>query len=88
VSHVRRVLSTAILVGVLALPAGNAAARKEAADHGCAKRAGITFRAADGLKLHGHRFGRGKTAVVFAHEARAVFASGPRTHVSWPDAAT
>jgi alpha-beta hydrolase superfamily lysophospholipase len=30
----------------------------------------ITFRAADGLKLHGHRFGRGKTAVVFAHEAR------------------
>ena len=31
---------------------------------------GVNFRAADGLRLHGHRFGRGTTAVVFAHESR------------------
>ena len=64
-----RLLSTATLAAVIALLSGSASAQKATADHGCAKRAGVTFRAADGLKLHGHRFGRGKTAVVFAHES-------------------
>jgi pimeloyl-ACP methyl ester carboxylesterase len=65
----RRSLSIATVVA-LALVAGNASARHEAGAHGCAKRGEITFRAADGLRLAGHRFGRGKTAVIFAHEAR------------------
>jgi pimeloyl-ACP methyl ester carboxylesterase len=63
-------VSTATLVALLALLAGNASARQETGSHPCAKRGGITFRAADGLRLAGHRFGRGRTAVVFAHELR------------------
>jgi pimeloyl-ACP methyl ester carboxylesterase len=39
--------------------------------HFCSpKGTGVTFRAADGLRLHGHRFGHGTTAVVLAHESR------------------
>ena len=63
-------VSTATLVALLALLAGNASARQETGLHPCAKRGGVTFRAADGLRLAGHRFGRGTTAVIFAHEAR------------------
>jgi pimeloyl-ACP methyl ester carboxylesterase len=70
VSHVRRSLSITILVAVVALLAGSASAQNRALRHGCAKQGEIRFRAADGLRLAGHRFGRGKTAVVFAHEAR------------------
>jgi alpha-beta hydrolase superfamily lysophospholipase len=66
---VRRSLSITTLV-VLALLAGSASAQNRAVSHGCAKQGEIRFRAADGLRLAGHRFGRGKTAVVFAHEAR------------------
>jgi dienelactone hydrolase len=66
---VRRSLSILAVVA-LALVAGNASARPESRAHSCAKRGEITFRAADGLRLAGHRFGRGKTAVIFAHEAR------------------
>jgi pimeloyl-ACP methyl ester carboxylesterase len=67
---VRRSLSITILVAVVALLAGSASAQNRALRHGCAKQGEIRFRAADGLRLAGHRFGRGKTAVVFAHEAR------------------
>jgi dienelactone hydrolase len=70
VSHVRRSLSIATLVAVVALLAGSASAQNRAVRHGCAKQGEIRFRAADGLRLAGHRFGRGQTAVVFAHEAR------------------
>ena len=65
-----RSLSIATLVAVVALLAGSASAQNRAVLHGCAKQGEIRFRAADGLRLAGHRFGRGKTAVVFAHEAR------------------
>src|SRR5262245_43861324 len=52
----------------MALLAGSASARPEAGAHPCGpKGTGVNFRAADGLRLHGHRFGRGATAVVFAH---------------------
>jgi dienelactone hydrolase len=70
VLQVRRSLSTATLVALVAVLAGSASAQDEARSHACAKSGGITFRAADGLRLAGHRFGRGETAVVFAHEAR------------------
>jgi alpha-beta hydrolase superfamily lysophospholipase len=70
VSQVRRSLSTAALVAVIALLAGSASAQDRAVRHACAKQGEIRFRAADGLRLAGHRFGRGKTAVIFAHEAR------------------
>ena len=64
------VVSIATLVAVVALLAGSASAQNRTVLHGCAKQGEIRFRAADGLRLAGHRFGRGKTAVVFAHEAR------------------
>lgn len=38
---------------------------------GCTARSGdIRFRAADGTRLVGHRFGRGRTAIVLAHQSR------------------
>lgn len=70
-SHVHRSLSIAVLASVLALLAGSASARTDARAHPCGpKGTGVNFRAADGLRLHGHRFGRGTTAVVLAHESR------------------
>jgi pimeloyl-ACP methyl ester carboxylesterase len=70
VSQVRRLLSISFLAALIALLAGNASAQRHAGVHACAKQGEISFRAADGLRLAGHRFGRGKTAVIFAHEAR------------------
>ena len=67
----RRSVSIAVLASAMALLAGSASAGPEGAAHPCGpKGTGVTFRAADGLRLHGHRFGRGTTAVVFAHESR------------------
>lgn len=37
----------------------------------CAGRGDVHFRAADGVRLIGHPFGRGKTAVVLAHQYRS-----------------
>ena len=36
----------------------------------CAGRGDVSFRAADGTRLLGHRFGRGTTAVVLAHQSQ------------------
>jgi dienelactone hydrolase len=36
----------------------------------CAGPGDVRFRAADGVRLNGHRFGQGTTAVVLAHESR------------------
>jgi pimeloyl-ACP methyl ester carboxylesterase len=36
----------------------------------CAGRGDVRFRAADGTRLLGHRFGRGTTAVVLAHQSQ------------------
>jgi pimeloyl-ACP methyl ester carboxylesterase len=70
-SQVHRSLSIAVLASSMALLSGSASARPDAGAHPCGpKGTGVYFRAADGLRLHGHRFGRGTTAVVFAHESR------------------
>jgi pimeloyl-ACP methyl ester carboxylesterase len=61
---------SAAAVAVAVLTAGAASARDEAATHFCAKTGSMQFRAADGTRLSGHRFGRGTTAVIFAHELR------------------
>src|SRR5262249_16327067 len=54
-----------VVAALLAAQAGAA----HAAD-GCTPRAGdLRFRAADGTRLVGHRFGRGTTAVVLAHQS-------------------
>ena len=42
----------------------------DAAAHSCAKTGEVRFRAADGTRLAGHRFGSGTTGIVFAHEVR------------------
>jgi pimeloyl-ACP methyl ester carboxylesterase len=65
-----RSMSTAAVVALIALLGGSASAGPEKEGHSCAKSGSIRFRAADGLRLAGHRFGRGTTAVVFAHESR------------------
>jgi pimeloyl-ACP methyl ester carboxylesterase len=62
-------LSTAA-AALLVLLGGSASAAPQPEAHSCAKSGSIRFRAADGLRLAGHRFGRGATAVVFAHEVR------------------
>jgi pimeloyl-ACP methyl ester carboxylesterase len=53
---------------VLALPGSGTTARTW---DGCTHAPGeLRFRAADGTRLVGHRFGRSRTVVVLAHEAR------------------
>lgn len=56
-----------IVAGATAAPGAGA---ESASAHSCAKTGEFRIRAADGIRLAGHRFGRGPTAVVFAHERR------------------
>lgn len=65
--NVRRFAATAFLL--CTLTAGSASGT--AAYPGCAPGPDLRFRAADGTRLVGHRFGRGTTAVVLAHQNRA-----------------
>jgi pimeloyl-ACP methyl ester carboxylesterase len=65
-----RTLSIATLVSLIAVLLGTGAAPHAANGHYCAKVGEIRFRAADRTRLAGHRFGRGATAVIFAHERR------------------
>lgn len=51
-------------------PAQTAPARIQTAS-ACAGPGEVRFRATDGTRLHGRRFGRGTTAVVLAHQYRA-----------------
>ncbi len=66
-----RGLFPAIVVAVLVLAAGAGRSAAPAAAHGCANGSEHSFRAADGTRLVGHRFGGAKpgkrTAVVLAH---------------------
>jgi pimeloyl-ACP methyl ester carboxylesterase len=67
---VTRVLACAAAVLVAAV-ANVAGADPAARWDGCTPRVGdLRFQAADGTKLVGHRFGRGKTAVVLVHQSR------------------
>jgi alpha-beta hydrolase superfamily lysophospholipase len=64
-------LAAAALLSLVALqPAAGRSDRQHAS---CAGKGDVTFRASDRTRLVGHRFGRGKTAVVLAHQARADF---------------
>jgi dienelactone hydrolase len=58
-------------VALVAAAANVAAADPAASWDGCTPKAGdVRFRAADGTKLVGHRFGSGRTAVVLVHQRR------------------
>jgi dienelactone hydrolase len=67
---VGRTLSIVTLVSLIAVLLGTGTGPQDANAHYCAKAGEIRFRAADRVRLAGHRFGRGTTAVVFAHERR------------------
>jgi pimeloyl-ACP methyl ester carboxylesterase len=58
------VLAVALAAGTSASTAGELGATS------CAGTGDVTFRAADGIRLVGHRFGRGTTTVVLAHQSR------------------
>jgi hypothetical protein len=61
------IIGTALAAAVCV--AGGASA--EVTRHACVpKTAEIRFKAADGTRLAGYRLGRGKTAVVLAHQVR------------------
>jgi alpha-beta hydrolase superfamily lysophospholipase len=64
-------LAAAVVLSVGGL--GPASARTATPATSCAGRGDVTFRAPDRAHLVGHRFGRGKTAVVLAHQSRASF---------------
>jgi pimeloyl-ACP methyl ester carboxylesterase len=63
---VRRALLLLLVLGVAASAAGAATQRVE---HSCVRGGELWFYAADGTKLVGHRFGKGTTAVVLAHQS-------------------
>lgn len=58
-----------LLVAVLAAAASTAAAATQRAEHSCVRGGELRFKAADGTKLVGHRFGTGTTAVILAHQS-------------------
>ena len=58
-----------LLVVVLALAASTAGAGTQRAEHDCVRGGELWFYAADGTKLVGHRFGKGTTAVILAHQS-------------------
>ena len=62
----RRLLLAAAL---LALAASTAGAAPRSAEHDCVRGGELWFHAADGTKLVGHRFGKGTTAVILAHQS-------------------
>jgi alpha-beta hydrolase superfamily lysophospholipase len=71
-----RAAALAALVAALVLSAvglGPASAGTATPAASCAGKGDVTFRAPDRTRLVGHRFGRGKTAVVLAHQSRADF---------------
>jgi pimeloyl-ACP methyl ester carboxylesterase len=49
--------------------ASTAGATSRHAEHSCVRGGELWFYAADGTKLVGHRFGRGTTAVILAHQS-------------------
>jgi alpha-beta hydrolase superfamily lysophospholipase len=63
---VRRLLLLAALLAFAAAPVGAAPQRVE---HDCVRGGELFFNAADGTKLVGHRFGKGTTAVILAHQS-------------------
>ena len=62
----RRLLLLAALLAAAAAPVGAAPQR---AEHDCAQGPEVQFRAGDGTKLVGHRFGKGTKAVILGHQS-------------------
>ena len=58
-----------LLAALLALAASTAGAAPQRAQHDCVRGGELFFNAADGTKLVGHRFGKGTTAVILAHQS-------------------
>jgi pimeloyl-ACP methyl ester carboxylesterase len=58
-----------LLCVLVAAGAATAGAAPERSAHGCVRGGELWFSAADGTKLVGHRFGRGTTAVILAHQS-------------------
>jgi pimeloyl-ACP methyl ester carboxylesterase len=63
---VRRAL---LLLAVLGLAVSAASAAPQRTEHSCVRGGELWFYAADGTKLVGHRFGKGTTAVILAHQS-------------------
>lgn len=64
-------MMTRILLLALALlvAAASAGAAPQRAAHDCVQGGELWFHAADGTRLVGHRFGKGRTAVILAHQS-------------------
>jgi pimeloyl-ACP methyl ester carboxylesterase len=62
----RRAILLAVMVAVAA---STAAAATQRAEHACVRGGELWFYAGDGTKLVGHRFGKGTTAVILAHQS-------------------
>jgi alpha-beta hydrolase superfamily lysophospholipase len=62
-----RVLVVATALVSLVVSAAGAAPQRTA--HDCVKGGELWFRAADGTRLVGHRFGKGRTAVILTHQS-------------------
>jgi pimeloyl-ACP methyl ester carboxylesterase len=63
----RRILLLAAIAAAAA--ATTAGATPQSATHDCVRGGELWFRAADGTKLVGHRFGKGTTAVILTHQS-------------------
>jgi pimeloyl-ACP methyl ester carboxylesterase len=63
----RRFLLPVVLA--LAAAASAAGAAPQRVEHDCVKGGELWFHAADGARLVGHRFGKGTTAVILAHQS-------------------
>ena len=59
-----------LLAAVLAVAVSTAGAATQRAEHSCVRGGELWFYAADGTKLVGHRFGKGTTAVILAHQSQ------------------
>jgi len=69
--RVRSTVSTLAVALLAAAALAGSTSRSSVAADGCSARSGdVRFRAADGTRLVGHPFGRGRTAVVLAHQTR------------------
>src|SRR5512132_1116724 len=70
-SHMPRPLLITIAIVAVAGSVAGGRASAEVARHPCVPRsAEIRFKAADGTRLAGYRLGRGRTAVLLAHQSR------------------
>jgi dienelactone hydrolase len=60
---------TLLLLALVVVTASTAGAETERSKHQCVRGGELWFYAADGTKLVGHRFGKGTTAVILAHQS-------------------